>query len=333
MLTVIIIFLWSSLLVYLLMGGADFGAGILELFARGRHRKGIQQAAYRAIGPIWEANHMWLIIAVVILFVGFPSVYYTVSIHLHIPLVIMLFGIIARGTAFTFRNYDAVHDQMQRVYDRIFIYSSFITPLFLGIIIGSAVGGTIDPGSSDFRSAYLDGWLNWFSVCVGFATVCLCGLLAAIYLIGVVSENNERRYLVRRIRLFSISLLGWGIAALMIAAHRQLPLAGFLWAGTLQQVMTCGSMVSLVMLWIALNRGKIIQMRLAAGGFLFFILVAATHSHYPGILLLKDGSTLSLLEEHAPERTITVLATALLGGSVLILPALVYLLYRFGSKE
>src|SRR3984885_12971201 len=144
MLYVVIAYLWASILLYLLLGGADFGAGILELFTSEKNRGITRKTMYRAIGPIWEANHMWLIIAIVILFVGFPAIYTTMSIHLHIPLVIMLMGIIARGTAFAFRNYDAVTDNMQKVYNKIFVYSSFITPLFLGIIAGSAVSGMID---------------------------------------------------------------------------------------------------------------------------------------------------------------------------------------------
>jgi cytochrome d ubiquinol oxidase subunit II len=121
MLYIVIGFLWVSLLIYLLMGGADFGAGILELFARETNKSQIRKTSYQAIGPIWEANHMWVIIAIVILFVGFPDVYTTVSTYLHIPLVVMLMGIIARGTAFSFRNYDAVKDRMQNVYNRIYV--------------------------------------------------------------------------------------------------------------------------------------------------------------------------------------------------------------------
>src|SRR5258708_5636214 len=96
MLYVVIGFLWTSLLIYVLSGGADFGAGIIELFASRTNKNKIKAASYRAIGPIWEANHMWLIIAVVVLFVGFPQIYTTVSVYLHIPLIIMLLGIIAR---------------------------------------------------------------------------------------------------------------------------------------------------------------------------------------------------------------------------------------------
>ena len=130
MIYIVIIFLWTAILLYLILGGADFGAGILELFSSNPNKSKTRKTMYRAIGPIWEANHMWLIIAIVILFVGFPKIYTTMSTYMHIPLVLMLLGIIARGTAFTFRHYDAVKDEMQKVYNRIFVYSSFITPFF-----------------------------------------------------------------------------------------------------------------------------------------------------------------------------------------------------------
>src|SRR5579864_8883912 len=205
MLYVVIVFLWVALLLYLLLGGADFGAGIIELFTSEHNKVKTRKISYEAIGPIWEANHMWLIIAIVILFVGFPTIYSTMSVHLHIPLVIMLLGIIARGTAFAFRNYDAVVDNMQKVYNKIFVYSSFITPMFLGIIAGSAVSGYIDPNADTFLSAYIDSWLNWFSVSIGFFTVSLCGFIAAIYLIGEVQDEAERRRFVRKAMQMNIA--------------------------------------------------------------------------------------------------------------------------------
>src|SRR6187431_3756718 len=133
MTTVVTLYLCLSVLLYFLLGGADFGAGIIEMFTSKKNIRRTRKTLYHAIGPIWEANHMWLIIAIVILFVGFPYIYTTLSIYLHIPLTIMLLGIIARGTAFVFRHYDAIVDDMQKLYNRIFVLSSFVTPLFLGI--------------------------------------------------------------------------------------------------------------------------------------------------------------------------------------------------------
>src|SRR6187551_3044439 len=143
MLYVVIVFLYLAILMYIILGGADFGAGIIEIFTSKKNIKRTRKTLYHAIGPIWEANHMWLIIAIVILFVGFPSIYSLLSTHLHIPLVIMLLGITARGTAFVFRHYDAVRDGMQKVYNRVFVVSSVVTPLFLGILAGSTVAGRI----------------------------------------------------------------------------------------------------------------------------------------------------------------------------------------------
>src|SRR6201995_5995328 len=174
MIYVVIIYLWLALLLYLLLGGADFGAGIIELFTSEKNKHKTRQTSYQAIGPIWEANHMWLIIAVVIMFVGFPSIYSAMCTYLHIPLLIMLLGITARGTAFSFRNYDAIKgERTQNFYNHIFVYSSFITPLFLRIIAGSVISKHIDLNATDFLSAYIFSWLNWFSIAVGLFTVAL----------------------------------------------------------------------------------------------------------------------------------------------------------------
>src|SRR5450631_4541526 len=104
MVYVVIIYLWTALLLYLLLGGADFGAGIIELFTSDKNKNKTTLTMVRTLGPIWEANHMWLIIVIVILFTGFPEIYSTISTYLDIPLLIILFGVFLRGTAFAFRN-------------------------------------------------------------------------------------------------------------------------------------------------------------------------------------------------------------------------------------
>jgi cytochrome d ubiquinol oxidase subunit II len=165
MLYVVITFLFLAIVLYFLLGGADFGAGIIELFTSADNKSRTRKTSYQAIGPIWEANHMWLIIAVVIMFVGFPVIYSDMCTFLHIPLLIMLLGITARGTAFAFRNYDAVKgENTQKLYNKVFVYSSFITPLFLGIIAGSVISRQIDLHATTFLAASVFSWLNYFSV-------------------------------------------------------------------------------------------------------------------------------------------------------------------------
>src|SRR5687768_5964304 len=110
MLILVIIILGISFILYTLLGGADFGAGIIETFA-GKKGEG---TISKAIAPVWEANHVWLILAVVILFTAFPRVYSSLSLVLHIPLMLVLLGIILRGTAFTFRHYDVIDDRSHK---------------------------------------------------------------------------------------------------------------------------------------------------------------------------------------------------------------------------
>ncbi|HJT73379.1 MAG TPA: cytochrome d ubiquinol oxidase subunit II, partial [Chitinophaga sp.] len=85
MIYIVIAYLWAAILLYILLGGADFGAGIIEMFTSPKNKQYTRTTMYQAIGPVWEANHMWLIIAIVVLFVGFPAIYTTVSTSLHIP--------------------------------------------------------------------------------------------------------------------------------------------------------------------------------------------------------------------------------------------------------
>ncbi len=129
MLATVIIILSVSFMLYAILGGADYGAGIIEIFAG---RKG-EKIISKAIAPVWEANHVWLILAIVILFTGFPLVYSTISTALHIPLMIVLIGIVMRGSTFTFRHYDVTRDETHKYYTLLFRVSSFITPVFLGV--------------------------------------------------------------------------------------------------------------------------------------------------------------------------------------------------------
>jgi cytochrome d ubiquinol oxidase subunit II len=332
MLYVVMIYLWASILLYLLLGGADFGAGIIELFTSRKNKRRTRETMYHAIGPIWEANHMWLIIAIVILFVGFPVIYTTMSVYLHIPLAIMLLGIIARGTAFAFRHYDAVVDNMQKLYNKIFVYSSFITPLFLGIIAGSAVSGKIDTSAGSFADAYIFSWLHWFSIATGLYTVAICGFLAAVFIIGETDDENERARYIRKARHMTIACFIAGALVFVAGYYEDVPIFNWIFGNPVGLTAISAAMLSLIIQWIFLYKGNTNLLRILAGFQITMILLAVTIRHYPDIVLLKDGKSLSLLEHAGHEQTIFYLGAALLTGSIFILPALFYLIYSFHRK-
>ena len=333
MLYVVIIYLWASICLYLLLGGADFGAGIVEFVSRHRDRQRVRRIMYRAIGPVWEANHMWLIIAIVILFVGFPLIYSTISTYMHIPLAMMLLGIIARGTAFSFRNYDAVKDDLQSVYSHIFTLASLITPFFLGIIAAATISGSIDLKAGDFLSSYVFSWLNLFGIATGLFTVAICGYLASVYILGILSDPHDIRLMTANVKRFIFIAITLGALVFFIAYVQRIPLLVRVFGSYTGQTAISLATLSLIVQLVLFKGKHYLRMRFIAAFQVIMMLLAVIFQHYPTFLSFRDGSTLSLVRDESNQATIYLLGLALLSGSVLILPALFYMMYSFGKKR
>src|SRR5262245_65815339 len=126
-----------AMVAYVCSGGADFGGGVWELFARGPRRREQVHALRDAIAPIWEADHVWLILVVVLLFVCFPVAFAAIIVALHIPVTLMLVGIVLRGAAFVFQSYAAGDHAIEHLSVRLFRIASAITPMALGVVAGA----------------------------------------------------------------------------------------------------------------------------------------------------------------------------------------------------
>lgn len=333
MIYVVIAFLWLSICLYIILGGADFGAGIVELFTNKRSRHKTEEIMYESIAPVWEANHMWLIIAIVILFVGFPEIYTTMSTYLHIPLVLMLLGIIARGTAFTFRHYDAVKDNWQTVYTQVFYYSSLLTPFFLGFIAASTVSKSINPDTTGFLNLYIFSWLNWFGAAVGLFTVSLCAYLASVFSLRETRGSTDLSLMIRKSKQTMIFVVLTGVLVFFTAYLSDIPLLEWIFSKPLGIAAISLATLALVAIFYCMRKRKLSPVRVLAGFQIIMILVAATYQHYPDIILLGNGQHLSLLEHIAAPKTISALGWALILGSLFILPFLFYLMASFSKQR
>ncbi len=205
-------FLVLSLFAYIVCGGADFGVGILELFAPASQRKALRRAGEKAIAPVWEANHIWIIVALVISFVGFPRIHVCLATHLHIPLVLMMIGIILRGTAFTFRYYE-VGEQVDddHLWTWLFRGGSLIVPIVFGHLAAAMSRGRIpaDPATSTAFDNYIAPWLGVFPLMTGLFTAALFAWLAAVFLVGEAPSGSTVSA-VRRARNWTLVLVPLG---------------------------------------------------------------------------------------------------------------------------
>ena len=191
-----------SLVIYSLLGGADYGAGFWDLVCSGPRKQGQRDLIAQAIQPVWEANHIWLILLVVLMFSGFPSAFSSMSVGLAVPIFLVLLGIVFRGSSYVFRAYFAGDVRTQLYWGKVFSISSSITPLLLGIVIGAISGDAVmvDYGTSE--NGFLSTWLRPFPLIVGLLALSLFAYLSACYL-TVETDDSELQEDFRKRALFS----------------------------------------------------------------------------------------------------------------------------------
>jgi cytochrome bd-type quinol oxidase subunit 2 len=320
--------MFVGLIAYGLFGGADFGAGIWDLLAGGTRRGGRQRELIEhSIGPVWEANHVWLIFVLVVLWTAFSGAFAAVVTTLYIPLTLAAFGMIARGAAFAFRK-SITTLPMRRFLGASFALSSLVTPYFLGAVVGGVASGRVPPGIA--AGNVITSWVNPTSVLGGVMAVLVCAYLAAVFLCGD-AEREGAPDLASQFRIRALGTAGVtgvvGLAGLFVLRSD----APLLWDGlTGRAVPVIGlSVVAGVAAIVFLALRRYVAARLASALAVTTILVGWAVAQYPYILVPE----LTIEEAATGRATLQAMLVALAGGAVILVPALVYLYRLFqGSR-
>jgi cytochrome d ubiquinol oxidase subunit II len=209
--------LWIGATLYAVFGGADFGAGFWSLAAgEGERGKRARRLIDAAIGPVWEANHVWLIFILVILWTAFSTAFEAITSTLFIPLSLAAFGIVLRGSGFAFQE---VADRASRRHlaERLFAASSVITPFFMGTVVGAIASGRVPVGNA--AGDPVTSWLNPVSILVGILFVATGTYLAAVFLISDARRFGEadlERYFADRALVAAIGTGAIAIAGIFV---------------------------------------------------------------------------------------------------------------------
>ena len=317
-----------SLTIYVLTGGADYGGGVWDLLATGPRKLEQRQFIAHAIGPIWEADHVWLILIVVLLFTGFPAAFAAIMTALNVPITLMLVGIVLRGSAFSFRSYGSGDSHARREWGRIFAIASLITPALLGVTIGAIASGSV-PRSPHQLNDFLMPWLTPFCLSVGAFAVVMFAYLSATYAAYEAEDPGLREDFRLRATFGGIAVGVMAGAVLLLSIHG----APRIWRGLTERVWTwplfwITAVLALTALYALWTRHYQFA-RICAAGEVTLMLWGWAFAQFPYLVV----PNLTIYEAASPRITMELLAAALIAGSLLLLPSYKYLLDVFKNAS
>ena len=310
--TLLALVTFASLVAYAVLAGADFGAGIWDLLSFGKRRTAHREALAHAIGPVWEANHVWLIFLVVLLFTCFPAAYAQASVALFWPLHLVLIGIVLRGAAYVFRAYAAGSDATRDAWGGVFGASSAVTPILLGTCLGALSTG--DP----YR------WYEPFPIATGVLALAICAYLAAVYL-AWESHDAQLRDDFRRRALVVWWMAGAASFAVLLLARSEAPR---LWAGLTSPpaiLFIAGGSLLAPISFGALRGGRFTLARYTCVAQIVALLAGWGAAQWP-YLIYPD---VTVMNAAAPASTLALTAWTLPFGLGALFPALWFLFRVF----
>ena len=320
------IVLFFGITAYALFGGADFGAGFWDLVAGGAERgERPRELIDYSIGPVWEANHVWLIFSLVVLWTAFSEAFASITLTLYVPLTLAALGIVLRGSSFAFRK-AVFRTRDRRNFGAAFALSSVLVPYCMGAVAGAIASGRVPAGGK--AGDPWSSWINATSIVGGILAVTVCAYLSAVYLTwdaNRLSDEPMEDYFRRRAIVAAVVA---GVVAFVgiFVFHND---ASYLFHGLMSRALPlvivsglCG-VGSLVLL---VRRAPHIARVLSAGA-VAAVVVAWGVAQWPYIL----PTSLKVSAAASPSGTLQAVLVVFALAAVIILPAL-FLLFRLDQK-
>ncbi|GIF64334.1 cytochrome D ubiquinol oxidase subunit II [Asanoa ishikariensis] len=311
-----------GLILYTLLAGADFGAGVWQLSAGGgEHGRRIRDHAHHANAPVWEANHVWLILVITVLWTAYPSVFGAIFSTLAIPIFLAALGIIGRGTSYALQN--AANARQRRYIDLSFAAASIVTPYMLGSVIGAIASGRVPPGNA--LGAEVGSWTSATSILAGLLAVATGAFLAAVFL-AADAERLREPDLVESFRgralLAGVVAGGLAVGGLFVVRADAPRLFDGLTSGWGLVPVVVSGVAGLVSMALVVLR-RFTQARLSAALAVAAVIIGWAVAQRPYLL----PTTVTIEDAAANDTTMIALIVSLAVGAVVLFPSLV-LLFR-----
>ena len=317
-----LVFVLAGVVLYSVLAGADLGAGFWQLFAgRGQHAEEIREHAHHSMGPVWEANHVWLIFVLTVFWTAYPTAFGSITSTLAFPLFLAGIGIVFRGAAYALRAGASTPRELG-VIDTIFSLSSILTPFALGSMVGGIATGRVPVGNA--AGDRFSSWLNATSIIVGVLAVATCAYLAAVYLAADAARRGESEL----VAAFRMRALGAGVVAgvlalagIIVVRSEARPLYDGLVSGRALPAVVVSALAGLATLALVYRR-RFESARYSAALAVAAVVAGWALAQWPTIL-----PGLDVREAAAPHDVLIAVVVSVLGGGAIVFPSLA-LLFR-----
>ena len=311
--------LFAAVTAYAVLGGADFGSGVWDALAGGSDKGArTRQLIDHAIGPVWEANHVWLIFVLVYLWTGYPTVFAAFAQAVDVPLWLVGLGVVIRGASFAFRKYSPTW-ATARLAGAAFAAASLVTPFLFGMIVGAVASGRIDPDNTGDTV-----WWSATSILGGTLAVLTCAFLAAVFLtsnaarleLPLLAESFRRRSIGTSLLTGVVSAIG----VVVLAQDAPTLFDGLLRRGLPLLIVAAGAGVTTLFLLV---RRRYRWARVAAVVAVGSVVLGWGVGSYPWLLV--DHVTIADGAGHPATMTALLVASGF--AALLVLPSLFLLFY------
>jgi cytochrome bd ubiquinol oxidase subunit II len=318
--------LWAGVTLYAIFGGADFGAGVWDLLAgSGERAERARGQIDRSIGAVWEANHVWLIFVLVVLWTAFPTAFSAIMSTLYIPLALAALGIVLRGSGFAFRH--ALPGPVQRPATRVFGAASLLTPFFMGTVVGAIASGEVPAGGDGDPTGT---WTGFLPLTTGVLFVLVAAYTAAIFLVrdsGAAGDRDLRDYFAGR-ALVAAVIAGAAAVVGVIALHAD---ARYVYDGLTSwpgiALVIVSAICGLAALGLLLS-GRSLGLRAAAVGAGATVIWGYFAAAFPYML----PTSLTISDAAGASATLTAVIIVFGVAAVTVIPALI-LLYTLSQRQ
>ena len=319
--------LFFGITAYALFAGADFGAGCWDLVAGGAERGERPRALIdHSIGPVWEANHVWLIFSLVVLWTGFPEAFASITLTLFVPLTLAALGIVLRGSSFAFRK-AVLRTRDRRNFGAAFASSSVLVPFCMGAVAGAIASGRVPSGGQ--AGDPWTSWINPTSIVGGLLAIAVCAYLSSVYLVWDAHRlDNPDLAMYFRHRAIGAAVVAGVIAfAGIIVFHSD---AHYLFEGLTSRALplVIASGVCGIGSLILLVRNSTSWARILSIGAVATVMIGWGVAQWPYIL----PTTLKVSQAAAPSGTLSAILVVFIAAAIIILPSL-GLLYVLDQKS